>query len=95
MPVIRIELENMKMAIQAMMSERQLQIDEYLKVALDKELTPEKIQAIINTSAKAAVEESIKSAVDHFFKYGGPGGQFIKEEATEILKLQLSCMGIK
>lgn len=70
MPIIRIEVEGMKHAICTAMTQYQLQMDEYVKAAVDEYCTPENLLAIITRQAKATLDGVLQDEVERFFKYG-------------------------
>ena len=94
-PAIRVELTEARQAITMAIHERQLAMDQYVKDALDRELTPERIQLQVDKLVKAAVDQTLRDAIDRFFRWGGAGGDAIRDAATKQLARTLDEMGFK
>ncbi|NII54364.1 hypothetical protein [Luteibacter sp. SG786] len=69
-PIIRLEVEGMKHAICAAMTQYQAQMDEYVKTAVEEYCTPENLLAVISKNAKSVLDSVLRDEVERFFKYG-------------------------
>lgn len=69
-PLIRLEVENMKHAIIAALTDHQMQMDADIQAAVNAYCTPENIQRIIREAAFGALDAAIKEEVDFFFRRG-------------------------
>lgn len=69
-PMIRLEVEGMKYAIQMAMSEHLIKMDKDIQAAVDAFCTPEKITAIVFDTAAREIKSAIESEVRHFYAFG-------------------------
>lgn len=69
-PVIRMEIEGMKASILHAMSQYQIDVDAYVKEALDRITSDDAIQQLVNDEAEKAIEEAVRKEVRDFFAYG-------------------------
>lgn len=77
-PIIRIEIESM-------LNTYSVQMDEQVKLAIDKYCTPENLQAIISWEVKTTLDECIKAEVKNFFSYGSEGKKIVAEAVRKKL----------
>lgn len=78
-PIIKLEVEHMKYAIQMMISKETAMLDESLKRAVEMHCTPENIDQIVLDTARQVINEAVKEEVRSFFKWSAPGRLAIKE----------------
>lgn len=69
-PVIRISLESMKYEFCRMLNERQIEIDDAVKAAVDGYCTPENLQRVLEQSVKQSLDAAIAEEVASFYRYG-------------------------
>lgn len=69
-PVIRMEIEGMKASILHAMSQYQIDVDAYVREALDRITSDDAIQQLVNDEAEKAIEEAVRKEVRDFFAYG-------------------------
>ncbi len=70
LPIIRLELEGMRMTFCRALTEYHASIDASVQDAVERFCRPENISRIVNSSADKAMEEAIRASVDDFFRYG-------------------------
>ncbi len=85
-PIIRLELDHMKQTMLHMFSEKQLDLSEEVKRAMDRVCTQENIQAHVNEAARQVVESAVKDAVRHWWLTAPEGQALIKEEINRRMK---------
>jgi len=69
-PMIRLEVEGMKYAIQMAMSEHLIKMDKDIQAAVDAVCTPERITAIVFDTATREIKAAIESEVRSFYAFG-------------------------
>jgi len=69
-PIIRLELQNMKHSIWHALTQYEVEIDQYIQEALDRVCSHENIREVVMRQTKATLEYELKELIDHFFKYG-------------------------
>jgi len=69
-PMIRLELQGMKMAIIRTLSEYQVQLDSEIKQAVEAFCTEANLRDIINDQVTRTLDSVIRSEVEKFFMYG-------------------------
>lgn len=69
-PVIRIEIEGMKHALSAMLSEHSAQLDADMQAAVEEFCRPDNIKKIVSDIAHATMKSAIEEEVRKFFSYG-------------------------
>lgn len=84
LPIIRLEIAHMRQAIQVALSERSFAIDSNINSALDKFLSANNIQQIIDAEVESAINSIVKEEASHFFKYGD-GSKALRESVRNML----------
>ena len=79
LPIIRLELEGMKLAMQTALMARNVEMDQYVQQALDRYCSQENLQSVIDTEVRAVLNTAIKEEIQSFFRYSIPGRQAIRE----------------
>jgi hypothetical protein len=69
-PVIRIEIEGMKQSILHAIMERQLMMDEWVTEAVERELSDDRIKAMIEREVQRTIENTVREEVDKFYRLG-------------------------
>jgi hypothetical protein len=82
-PIIKIEVGAMKESIMHAFSQRQIDISQEVQRALDKQCTPEAIQAHVNKAAGEAVSEAVSSAVKMWWATSDEGRALIEAAIVE------------
>ena len=79
MPIVRLEVESMRLSILHAFSNQMLQMDDNLKIAVDNFCTPENIQRIMNGEVERVMREVIQEELVKFYRHG-EGRQIIAEK---------------
>jgi formaldehyde-activating enzyme involved in methanogenesis len=80
MPIIKLELQNMKQAMMVTLGEHQAQISEYVEKSLDSTIADFDYDKVV----AEVVNDCIKAAIQEYFKYG-QGRTLIKAATNEAL----------
>lgn len=83
-PIIRIELERARQTLMVALSEQMLKMDYVVKAAIEREVTPEKVQAILQDQVRITLQAAIKDEVEQFYRYG-KGRAALKKAIEETL----------
>lgn len=89
LPIIKIEIDHMRESIAHLISERDLEIDNYVQAALDKLCSAEAIQGLVEEATQKVVQEVVSQSVRSFFQYG-EGYAAISGLVRERLKQELT-----
>lgn len=84
-PIIRIEIEGMKQSILHAIAARQLVFDDYVKQALDRELTDENIQRMVDREVERSIAAAVHDEVERFYRWGG-GRQHVADAVQKQLE---------
>jgi hypothetical protein len=84
-PVIRLEVQGMKHAIQIALSEHLIKMDMDIQSAIDRVCTPTNISAIVFDAAQREIKAAIDQHIQNFYRYGD-GREAIKEAVERQLK---------
>lgn len=85
-PMIRLELTGMKHSIMHAFNDHQLDMSAEVKRALDRECSPEKLQAYIDNETRAAVKEATESAVRYWWATSETGKKLIQKAIVERME---------
>lgn len=85
-PIISIELSQMRHTIRTAVNERLLKMDTALQAALEKTITVENVSAILEREVRAGLELAIAEGVRSHFSYGGAGRKMVQDEIVTRLK---------
>jgi hypothetical protein len=69
-PVIRIEFERMRHSIMSMVSQQNLEFDQYFQEALDSYCSEESVRRLIDSETKKAIDAAMKQEIGDYFKFG-------------------------
>ena len=83
-PIIRLEVEGMKHAVLHAFSDHLLTMDEDIKAAVDKIVTPEYIQRIVENAAAEYMKVAIEEEIRNFYLYGD-GRKAVKEACAKLI----------
>lgn len=83
-PVIRLEVQGMKHAIQYAITEHLMSMDRDIQAALDNLCTPENITKIVNDAARVEIKAALDAEIQKFYRYGD-GRKAIKEAVQKQL----------
>jgi len=83
-PIIRLEVEGMKMTISAAISEHAMQIEQDISRAVEDYCTPENISFVVRQAATNQLNHAIKEEVERFFKFG-EGRKAVAEAVREFI----------
>ena len=85
-PIVNVEIEGLKNHMRMMLSNHTIEADSHVKAALDKVLSEEHIELLIERAVRDAVEEAIREEMRFAFcTPGGPGRRFVKDFAFEVV----------
>lgn len=87
-PVIRIELERMRHTFCAMLGEHMAKMDRDIRAAIEAEITPERVGAMLRQQAAETLREAIKSALEASVRYGAGAAtlrQMVDARVRELL----------
>ena len=85
-PIIKIEVEQMRHTILAAFAERTLNFSSELQLALDRACSPDAIQQTIDKAARDAVHTSIDTAVRRWWSTSETAQELIKQAVTKRLE---------
>ena len=85
-PIIRLEVENMRHTLAVAMSEYTLKLDDMLQDAINAYCTPENIKAIVYEEAHRQLHSIIQHSVREWFVYSDEGQKLIKQAVAEKLR---------
>lgn len=77
MPILRLELEGMKLSFLRAFQELSVQTDAMVKSAVEDFCRPERLQKIIDDEVNRTLKAAIEKEVETFFRYGD-GSELIK-----------------
>ena len=90
-PIINVEIEGMKHHMRTMLNRHTIEADSHIKAALDKVLSEEHLELLIERAVRDAVEDAIREEMRFAFTTpGGAGRQYIKKFASEIINSSIS-----
>ena len=90
-PIVNVEIAGIKQKICMMLSQHAIEADSYVQAALNKVLSEEHIGLLVERAVRDAVEEAIKEEMRFAFTTpNGPGRQYIKKFASEIINSSIS-----
>lgn len=84
MPIVRIEIEGMKQQIAAALTDYGNEIKESVDREIERAIAEYPFRETVRRHAAEAINQSIKSAIDKYFKYG-VGATAIEASINEIL----------
>lgn len=84
LPIIRLEIEGMKYAIQTALSRHATEMDTYTNEAIEQFCTEENIHRIVSTKAKALIEAAVVDELKCFFDRGN-GRKAIEQAVNDVL----------
>lgn len=85
MPIIRLEVERMKYAMQHALVEHAALMDDAIQKAIEAYCTPENIDAIVRKEATHAIDSAVREEVRAFFSQTGAGRKAVREAVTNWL----------
>jgi hypothetical protein len=88
MPIVRIELQSMRLSMVHAFHDMQLKMDEMAKQAIDDALDPKRIQEMMTRTAREEIDRVILEETNAFFRYG-PGRKVIAEIVAKKLSEDL------
>lgn len=85
LPIIRMEVQQMKYTVQAMLAEHAAQMDQNIRQAVEAYCTPENLDRVIREAANSAMQAAISDEVKSFFGYTGDGRKVIRAAVLQRL----------
>jgi hypothetical protein len=85
MPIIRLEVEGMKMAILNAFHAQHVEIDTYVQKELERFCAPENLRRVVGKHVDTVVEAAIRDSLESFFRYGA-GKKLITAWMLSILR---------
>ena len=90
-PIVNVEIEGLKNRMRMMLNQHTIEADSYVKAALDKVLSEEHLELLIERAVRDAVEDAIREEMRFAFTTtNGHGRQYIKKFASEIINSSIS-----
>lgn len=87
LPTIRLEIEGMRHTVLRAISERNGEMEAYIKQTLEKMCKEESIKDIVETEARTQIQLALKEEVKNFFTWSSSTGrQAIREAVLEHLE---------
>jgi len=86
-PLIRLEVQGMRHAIQVALQKHLLCMDKDIQTALDNICTPENISNIVFDTAKFEIKAAIDAEIQKFYRYGD-GRKVIQDAVQRKLREQ-------
>ena len=71
-PIITLEVEHMKHQIKVALTEYEAMLSKEIQDAVDTYCTPENVHRVVSETVKRVVDDSLKSEMHDYFRYG-PG----------------------
>ena len=87
-PIVRLEVEQMKHSILMACSEYAVQMDADIQAAVEEACKPEHISAVIRKYAHEEIDNAIKEEIKQFYRYGD-GRKVVKEVVGAMLSERL------
>lgn len=84
-PIIRLELQQMRSTVHMALLEHQALMDEQIKIALDAALQPEAVQRVLSEAVRSSVNAAISEEVRSAFQYSGPGRKALREAVAQFM----------
>lgn len=78
-PIVEVHLEGMRQTIRHAFTQQQMSMSAELKIALERECTPEKVQSYIDETTRQVVRESVEEAVKYWWRTSEEGQALIRE----------------
>lgn len=88
LPIVKIELESMRLSMTHAFHEMQFKMDEMVQKAIADALQPERIQEMMTRTARVEIDKAILAETEAFFRYGG-GRKVIAELVAKKLSENL------
>lgn len=85
MPIIRLEIEQMKLGILQCLPEHAASLDANIRAAIEAYFTPENISAVVTRTAQGAIDTAVKEEVRNFFQCSAPGRQAVRKAINKHL----------
>ena len=85
LPIVRLEVENMRHTIQVALSQYLTQMDTDIQASLDSVCTPENVTRIVKETAEREIEGVIREEMQKFFRYG-KGRAAVQDAVKAILE---------
>jgi hypothetical protein len=86
-PIIRLEIEGMKHSVAVALTEYAARMDADVQAAIERACEPHRLVEAIQVAASKAIDDTIKSEIDTFFRYGD-GRRAIKAAVEAQLSKQ-------
>lgn len=89
---IHLELRGLQLHIMDMMAYQQEKLQGMIKEAIEREVTSDAIQRIIETSARELLERSVREEMESYFRHG-EGHKAISKRVASIIAKELNDEG--
>lgn len=83
-PIVRLEVESMRHAMQQAFSSHLLEMDGMFQQAIEQACRPEHVQAVLNEAAERFLREAVSAEMKAFFNHG-PGREEVKQLVARAL----------
>lgn len=85
MPIVKIQLESMRLSMVHAFHDMQFKMDEMAQQAINEALDPKRIQDMMTRTAREEIDRVILEETNAFFRYGAG-----RKVIAEIVKKKLS-----
>lgn len=85
-PIITLEVQGMKHAIKAALTNEAAAMDKAVQDALDRLCSEDNINQIVQEEARTAIEATLKEEVRNFFNWSSAGRRAVREAVHERLE---------
>ena len=89
MPIIKIQLESMRLSMVHAFHDMQFKMDEMAQQAINEALDPKRIQEMMTRTAREEIDNVILEETKSFFRYGAGRAviaEIVKKKLTEELE---------
>ena len=87
-PIIKIELDNMKLTLHTMISQRTELFNDMIKKSLDNFCNEDHLESLIDEKVRSGVKSAMSESIDSYFRYGD-GKKAVDEIVQERLKAEI------
>lgn len=84
-PIIEVQVRQMQLMLKTAILDKIEQQDEWILSALERELSADRIHALIDEEVRRTVEAEIRRQVEQYFR-AGPGRELVARRVLESLQ---------
>lgn len=87
-PIITLTVEGMQQTVRQALLAHAATMSQEIQIAVDQYVTPENIQAVVDSSVRKHIDECLREAVKDFFGWSGAGRQAVRDAVLQRLNEQ-------